>query len=629
MAIKTWASFMVLGLLIGLASVHVAKCGQNVITPQQRCDFNTKQMKTMKNSMAEFYRNISTSVDLKHLGLYKWNTKYEFSTYILNWKHTFAFVTSFKRMIKQLMKQLKPIPSTPCSSLQVQDQQQFLQQSLTFLQSVDPNVVFSSIHHIDIFNHSSGVLLQSINATSMLNYMKHALDTVSKIWKNCSTEVTSSHCRNVYLTAEIQLGKFLFWFDNNEGSSLMLADEGVLLSEFVQLLTVGRVDWMSGKHYMTYFPTEMHRNMDAIQIDSTLHIKSVFEVLNASTSNISHVLKDIDLLFQSRISELVALHSRYKRNKFEETNLQYWFLLGTTLCGLIGNVIIIYVYRPFFKSAKSYNKTLLAVLALSDLFCLLLHSISVLLDFLNVVPLCRMEYPTIILKTLSNWTLGYLCTLRALSLLFPFRIKSSLSFSIALKVYGSLILAPLAFYSVTAVIMNLHTTSIVSKHCIYQDISWLAYFATKILLVVNFLVPTNVPLIIIIITNVLVTYVLMRRKSSDSVQNSNSKSASRQERQVLVMLVLSGSAFLICNLPNEVMIFIHRRVFAEKEVSFARMGVIFFHGFYYLNKSLYFFIGIPVNYGINFYLYLLSQGFRQELYQDNKQRRLTLSMITT
>ena len=85
------------------------------------------------------------------------------------------------------------------------------------------------------------------------------------------------------------------------------------------------------------------------------------------------------------------------------------------------------------------------------------------------------------------------------------------------------------------------------------------------------------------------------------------------------MLLFSGSAFLLLNIPYNILIVIYKYQLNKKlEINplyrLDRLDFLQFQAIINLLYTIYTFLCSPLNYSINFYLYVLSHGFRQELY---------------
>ena len=128
---------------------------------------------------------------------------------------------------------------------------------------------------------------------------------------------------------------------------------------------------------------------------------------------------------------------------------------------------------------------------------------------------------------------------------------------------------------------------------------------------IDLVVPTNMPAVVILISNLVVACIIIKRKSQTS--------SSLREKQIIMMLLLSGSAFLVLNLPFSIV-----RAVYEFQTSFNlensplyrldNLDFLNFTMFVDLFYNIYLHFCTPLNYSINFYLYALSHGFRQELY---------------
>ena len=608
-------------LLLAVYFLVLVNCQQT--TQNKKCKNDIDEFKSMKTLMRQFKLRIVEDIQLNYIGIYKWNRRYQyFYNYIIHWITFYKEFSAYQIMMNYYLLSWTPIPNTTCTNSQVYDRRMFLVKSLAYFNTINPNVVFPNISHIRVFNSSTFTMVLNLNTTLMFNYLSNTIDTIDKAWKTCSSKVNQTLCNEIYVSSDILLGKFLYWFENDRRLTYLYNDDRMILTRFIHLITVGKIDWNLGNYYMSKYPLEIQKNVTFIKSDAINRIQNLIETYNSSVKQIPSIIKNVDLFIGSSIdNKIIRLINGYLSGKFKSSKMDAICFYGISIIGLVGNFIVILMYRENLKSTHSYNKTLIAILSILDSTCLLFQLVIGVLSRFNIISTCNTSYIYTVLTLMANWTLAYLCSLRAVTLLFPFFTKTYMTFKKSMQIYIGVMILPTLLYIISAILIYIFAT-VNHIHCTakIKNNPFLKNYTGRVLPILDIIIPTNIPITVIFISNFIVGNVLIKRKASNLTTQTNNK-MSKQDKQIITMLALSGTVFLILNMPYEVLLIVYRIKGNEQHLG----NNLFFRldrdDFLSLQMVMYLFYDLstallmPLNYGINFYFYLLSRGFREELNQ--------------
>ena len=150
---------------------------------------------------------------------------------------------------------------------------------------------------------------------------------------------------------------------------------------------------------------------------------------------------------------------------------------------------------------------------------------------------------------------------------------------------------------------------------------WVEILIRTVMTVTDVIIPTNVPTLVILVSNLIVVTVILYRKFNKSLSDTKeSQKITTQDKQILTMLTLSGMAFLVLNVPYSVILLLYKVVGQESNVLkhlWYRLDQIHVLNNFQLtniSNAIFVFICQPLNYSINFYLYMLSRSYRSQFY---------------
>ena len=219
---------------------------------QHNCSQNTKFIADYKKQINYLKSVINRSVQLRRIGVYKWNIR---PWYVLSWSYRKAWITSFYTFDKytvsgnQYIYNYINITNTTCSASSVVQHFMLINNTLNYLQNFQ---LYNTCYKLQIINSTTYMLKHNIDRHIMFKYLNCTTRSISHLWKACS--ITNRKCATTYTATEIEIGKILYWLTNDKQLIYMNMDEQRVLSRFIQLITVGRVDWSLGNKYVSYFP---------------------------------------------------------------------------------------------------------------------------------------------------------------------------------------------------------------------------------------------------------------------------------------------------------------------------------------------------------------------------------------
>ena len=412
---------------------------------QHNCSQNTKFIADYKTQINYLKYIINRSVQHRQIGIYKWNIR---PSHVFSWTYRNLWITMFYNYSKytiysnQYVYNYKHFANTTCYVFNTVQHLMLINITLNYLQNFQ---LYNTCYKLQIINSTTYMLKHNIDRHIMFKYLNCATRSISHLWKACS--ITNRKCATTYTATEIEIGKILYWLTNDKQLIYMNMDEQRVLSRFIQLITVGRVDWSLGNKYVSYFPIEIQQNVTIFKENTLDKIQSIFELYNVSGDHIPNILNNIYRQIQVFMErDILASYSNHLSAKFVQTNIHHASMYVVSTFGLIGNIIIIIMYRLNFTTTNSYNKTFVALLAVLDSLCVAIPLMIHLLSHFSSVSFCIANRVIILLTLVSNWTLAYLCALRALCLLFPFYFKMKFTFTKALKYYIVSEFIPFTFY---------------------------------------------------------------------------------------------------------------------------------------------------------------------------------------
>ena len=194
---------------------------------------------------------------------------------------------------------------------------------------------------------------------------------------------------------------------------------------------------------------------------------------------------------------------------------------------------------------------------------------------------------------------------------------------------AKVIIAVAVVFSIVINIPHLYTTTNNGKSCVpivrsMQTLRGQMYFWFSALL--NF----SIPLILLLSVNSVIIYTL-RTRSMSGVERSGNKGQGQNpdhatkmkssENQMFVLLLLASFTFLICNISHySLLLYINLVDYRKSPALLAG-----FHLFHSIGQKAYY-----TNYGINFYLYIISgQKFRSDvvnLFKCRKKQEIDTAM---
>ena len=291
-------------------------------------------------------------------------------------------------------------------------------------------------------------------------------------------------------------------------------------------------------------------------------------------------------------------------------NLKVWqYVLPTILAvGTIGNILsIVTVTNRHCK--KSMFTTYIAALGVADLGCLYLLALPLVLmafdvNIFEIIPsACKfVTFISFLSSHMSSWIVVAMTLERAFSVFFPLKVKSFCQprngYIVMAIIFGFLLaLNSHTLYGFQSATVNNFTV------CSFLDNSYeefMLYFNW-----VNGIVIFLIPVIVIIVANSATVMKVMTMGNLASATELDNRR--KRNRYLLVMTLLVSITYIILVTPWTVYYSLRPYLYEEVDPYFFSndtdelLGTIFYHLAF-------------ANYGVNFYLYVLSgQRFRQEL----------------
>ena len=599
-----WLSLMILLLV------------SQTIKTSDICQQTAQRANQLDSQYDSFMVKIRTQQDYRYFGLYKWNVQHPLHyQYIRISINLFVHHIAFKKLYQQLFTRL--LDDRSCSHFAN------ISRKLTYLRSIDPidNLITDVTHVAVVADIYKATFRRYVSRTLLFQYMRDMIDPMLRAWNTCRGRVTvTRQCAQLDLAVEIQLGKFVFWLhkDTRLTTSSLTNGERSILERFVRLFAIDRIDWQLADFYARQYDTKWLAILATAKQKLLNGTHSYMFNKAVAPPQIPALMWDINDYVKDLISnKLTRDYTNKVYNILTEKKLHHVMIGSTTCFGLLGNAAIILMHRKYLSSTESHSKTFIALLAILDTTCLVEQAIVYVLHFSYVFVFCETEYVTRTVKVLANWTLAYMCLLRAITLMFPLYMKTNFTFRSAMKFYVSFIFGPVTLYAFLMVLFYIYGVMNIKDCNVTYYVKWIRALFLSIRKSVDILVPTNIPAGIILVSNIAVMFVIAKRKAMSSDRHNTGMP--NQERQVLIMLILSGTAFLVLTLPHNINTTIISLwpVTNDRTFYFNRLDQKDKIDVFQINaatNSLTSFLLQPLNYGLNFYLYMLMKSYRQQFF---------------